>query len=420
MRPKKQKVDLDALAAKEEAEKEEDAEESEEESEEAEEEEEAESEEADEPEVKKSKKNKRKREDDEEKELEDIENRYMEKILTDKNEKEEKEETEEKEEDSDSDNEEEAEAPKALIHESLVHESLVHESLANNTEVDKAESTVFIGNLPSIVITEKPKFKELKTLLASKGGKVKSVRFRSIAFSEMLPRKAAFVKHKFHSSRETVNAYAVFDKPEHARAALALNGTVFADHHLRVDSVAHPGKQDNKRTIFVGNLDFEGDEEPLWRHFSACGEIEYVRIVRDSKTNVGKGFGYVQFTDPVAVTKALMLDGQPVDDTPRARKLRVSRSKNIRKPNDRSAPAPQGPNSKRPRLTNEEKTKLGRAKSVVGKAGRAEIQSVLEGTRASKGDTVRGIKNGGKRKKPRIRERSTAFKRQRKAESQKP
>lgn len=413
MQPVKQKVDLDALTAKNKADEEEiDEESQEEEPEAAEVEEEDESVEEGEPAVKKSKKNKRKREDDEEKELEDIENRYMEKILTDKNGKE---VTEEKEEDSESDNEAEAEAPKALIHESLVHESLV-----NNTEVDKAESTVFIGNLPSIVITEKPKFKELKTLLASKGGKVKSVRFRSIAFSEMLPRKAAFVKHKFHSSRETVNAYAVFDKPEHARAALALNGTVFADHHLRVDSVAHPGKQDNKRTIFVGNLDFEGDEEPLWRHFSACGEIEYVRIVRDSKTNVGKGFGYVQFTDPVAVTKALMLDGQPVDDTPKARKLRVSRSKNIRKPNDRSAPAPQRANSKKPRLTNDEKTKLGRAKSVLGKAGRAEIQSVLEGTRASKGDAVRGIKNGGKRKKPRIRERSTAFKRQRKAESLKP
>lgn len=294
----------------------------------------------------------------------------------------------------------------------LTHETLVHESLINNTEIEKADSTLFIGNLPSIVITDKTKFKEFKKFLVSKGGNVVSVRFRSIAFSEMLPRKAAFVQHKFHSSRETVNAYAVFDKPENARLALALNGTLFEDFHLRVDSVSHPGKQDNKRSIFVGNLDFEIDEEPLWRHFGGCGEIEYVRIVRDSKTNVGKGFGYVQFKDPVAVTKAIMLHEKPLGDA-KGRKLRVTRARNVKK-TESVRDSTIKSKVKKARLTNDERTKLGRARTVVGKAGRAEINAVLEGTRATKGDAVRGIKNGGKRKKPRIRERSTKFKANRK------
>lgn len=367
--------------------------------------------------VKQSKKSKRKREADEDEQLNDIESRYLGKVADDIEEKagRKSEEKDEKNEEEGSDSEAAESQPEQSA---LIDEPMVHESLLNNTEVDKAESTLFIGNLPSIVITEKPKFKEFKKLLASKGGKIQSVRFRSIAFSEMLPRKAAFVKHKFHSSRETVNAYAVYDSPENARIALSLNGTVFADHHLRFDSVAHPGKHDNKRCIFVGNLDFESDEEPLWKHFSECGEVEYVRIIRDSKTNVGKGFGYVQFTDPVAVTKALMLDGKALD-MPKGRKLRVSRAKNIRKPVEKGAFPSQRPNVKKPRLTNEEKTKLGRAKSVLGKAGRAEINSVLEGTRAVKGESVRGIKNNGKRKKPRIRERSTTFKRQRKADGEK-
>ena len=401
----KQKVDLDLLEAQEAQENESESSEEEE----VDESEEAEQETEEAPAQKVSKPSKRKREEAEEKELDDIENRYMQKLLDDKDEK-----VAEEEEESDED--EDSKDSKISEPSALIHESLVHESLLNNTEVDKAESTVFIGNLPSIVITEKQKFKELKALLASKGGKIKSVRFRSIAFSEMLPRKAAFVKHKFHSSRETVNAYAVYDSAENARSALALNGTVFEDHHLRVDSIAHPGKQDNKRSIFVGNLDFEIDEEPLWQHFSSCGDIEYVRIVRDSKTNVGKGFGYVQFADPVAVTKALLLDSQPLGN-PKGRKLRISRSKNIRKPMEKPGfPAHRGhSNIKKPRLTNEEKTKLGRAKSVLGKAGRAEINSVLEGTRAVKGENVRGNRNGGKRKKPRIRERTTNFKRQMKA-----
>lgn len=361
----------------------------------------------------KSKKSKRKREADEEKALDDIESRYMEKMVEEKDD----DDNDKDEEKDDSDNESDKESDKEdTTH--LIHESLDHSSLINTSEVDKAESTIFIGNLSSIVITEKPRFKEFKALLASTGGKIKSVRFRSIAFSEMLPRKAAFVKHKFHSSRETVNAYAVYDSPESARTALSLNGTMFVDHHMRVDSVAHPGKHDNKRSIFVGNLDFEIDEEPLWKHFSTCGEVEYVRIVRDSKTNVGKGFGYVQFVSPVSVTKALILDGKSVDDLPRGRKLRVSRSKNVRKPMaETPAFVRGGPNGlKKSRLTQDEKTKLGRAKSVLGKAGRAEVNAVLEGTRASKSDGVRGMRNGGKRKKPRIRERSTTFKQQRKAD----
>ena len=53
---------------------------------------------------------------------------------------------------------------------------------------------------------------------------------------------------------------------------------------------------DHKRCVFVGNLPFDVQDEELWTHFERCGDIEFVRIVRDKKTNIGKGFGYVQFT----------------------------------------------------------------------------------------------------------------------------
>ena len=36
-------------------------------------------------------------------------------------------------------------------------------------------------------------------------------------------------------------------------------------------------------------------EEGLWRTFSKVGKVENVRVVRDPKTRVGKGFAYVQF-----------------------------------------------------------------------------------------------------------------------------
>src|SRR5262245_33857531 len=39
----------------------------------------------------------------------------------------------------------------------------------------------------------------------------------------------------------------------------------------------------------------DAEEEALRAHFDACGAIEYVRLVRDKETNVGKGIGYVKF-----------------------------------------------------------------------------------------------------------------------------
>lgn len=92
-----------------------------------------------------------------------------------------------------------------------------------------------------------------------------------------------------------MNAYVVYSTPAEAREALKLNGSTILDRHIRVDSVAHPAPHDSKRCIFIGNLDFEAQEENLWRHFASCGKVESVRVVRDSKTNVGKGFAYVQF-----------------------------------------------------------------------------------------------------------------------------
>jgi nucleolar protein 12 len=347
------------------------------------------------------KKRKRRQEDDP-----DVEDRYLQKLSEEVNDQKSKKKKEEKEEDGDdekasgSESEDEKEEKKKKPEPSII---------PNEDEVEKSQRTVFVGNLSNSVITKKADYKALKKLF-SQYGKVNSIRFRSVAFSEMLPRKAAFVKHQFHENRDTVNAYIVLEDKTAANKAVELNGTVFMDHHLRVDSVAHPAKHDHKRSIFVGNLDFEATEEPLWKHFGDCGEIEYVRLIRDAKTNVGKGFGYVQFKDSMSISKALLLDGKKLGG-PKGRQLRISRAKNIKSTTTKDTFKTKS--DKKARLTNEEKTKLGRAKSKLGKAGRSQIDKIIEGTRAKAGDTVPGLKIGGKGKrknKPRIRPRSTNFK----------
>ncbi|ODQ66743.1 RNA-binding domain-containing protein [Nadsonia fulvescens var. elongata DSM 6958] len=351
-------------------------------------------------EVKQQLKKKKKQQEDE-----GLEGRYLNRLLEEQTKEAEKEEKKKDSEEPTADAENTTEPT-----EETVKEDLTHESISNpDKEVDKAERTIFVGNISSSTITKKADYASLKALFAV-FGKIESVRFRSISFSEILPRKVAFVKHKFHSERDTVNAYIVYSSKDSIRKALKLNSTVFLKNHIRVDSVAHPAKHDNKRSVFIGNLSFEAKEEPLWEYFGKCGDIEFVRIIRDSKTNVGKGFAYVQFQDTNGVAKALLLNKKKM---PSGRELRVTRCKNIKKPSS-SLPGSNKPfKVENKKLTDEEKTRLGRAHKMVGKAAKSQISNAVEGVRATKGDSVPGLKigsSGKKKNKPRIRARSTEFK----------
>ncbi|KAB8284833.1 nucleolar protein 12 [Yarrowia lipolytica] len=262
---------------------------------------------------------------------------------------------------------------------------------ATNKELDKADYTIFVGNVSSEVITDKTVYNNFKALFAAIGT-VASVRFRSISFSKLLPRKVAFISQQFHSKRDTVNAYIVFKNVKSVKGALTLNGSVFKGFHMRVDSVAHPGAQDHKRCVFVGALDFEEQEESLWEAFSSCGDVEYVRIVRDPKTNVGKGFAYVQFKDVNSVEQALLLNGKGINElsksTTNKRKLRVSRAKSQHsQERAKQADMKNIRNAKTEGLSRDEKSHFGRAQSRLGKAGKAQLQSIVqEGLRAKKED----------------------------------
>jgi len=210
----------------------------------------------------------------------------------------------------------------------------VHESLTpskDTTELEKATRTVFLANVSTEAITSKS---AKKTLMLHMGSfihslstppegkpphKVESLRFRSTAYAgTSLPKKAAFVKKDLMAATtKSTNAYVIYSTAYAAREAVKrLNGSVVLDRHLRVDGVAHPAKTDHRRCVFVGNLGFVDDEsmldqggenerkrtkipsdieEGLWRQFSKAGTVESVRVVRDEKTRVGKGFAYVQF-----------------------------------------------------------------------------------------------------------------------------
>ncbi|OKL56784.1 Nucleolar protein 12 [Talaromyces atroroseus] len=326
----------------------------------------------------------------------------------------------------------------------------VHETVSGSAEaaeLDKSNRTVFLGNVSNSAITSKSDRKTLLTHVSSflstlpksdVPHKVESIRFRSTAYGTKLgvPRRAAFAhKEIMDTTASSTNAYIVYSTPIAAqRAPRALNGTVVLDRHLRVDNVAHPSAIDNKRCVFVGNLDFVGQEtvpdddeegtrkkkkpsapadveEGLWRTFNSNtgnsekknaggGNVESVRVIRDQATRIGKGFAYVQFYDSNCVEAALLLDGKKFPPL-LPRKLRVTRARKASK--KRETGQPRGA----PTTDSARNTLRGRAKKLLGRAGAAKVHDgkpfVFEGQRAvEKTDTpkTKSKSRGGSKGRP--------------------
>ncbi|KAK3936002.1 nucleolar protein 12 [Diplogelasinospora grovesii] len=305
---------------------------------------------------------------------------------------------------------------------------IMHESLTAKTaesELEKANRTVFLSNVSTEAITDRKSKKTLMRYLssildkdASPPQKVDSIRFRSTAFSTAgIPKRAAYIKKEvLEATTKSTNAYVVYSTPAAARAACTrLNGTIVLDRHIRVDSVAHPSPVDHRRCVFVGNLGFVDDEsvlntvtneegkevtekkkrtkvpmdveEGLWRVFGKeGGKVESVRVVRDPVTRVGKGFAYVQFYDGNSVESALLLSGKKFPPM-LPRELRVNRCKAPHKtarameakmgksdPKDRRGRGKErNANGYVPKPTAEAQTLAGRAGRLLGRAGAQQL-----------------------------------------------
>lgn len=170
-------------------------------------------------------------------------------------------------------------------------------------------------------------------------------------------KRIAFIKGELHSEAATLHAYIVFahEAPGRSknvppvmnpfeaakRAVEVCNGMVYMDRTIRVDHVRtsdtmgdtrRPGHFDPRRTIFVGGLDFQTNEEDLRTLFenlliaeteengddddessesnsdgddknedksnktaARASWVTHVRIIRDKETQLGKGIAYVEF-----------------------------------------------------------------------------------------------------------------------------
>lgn len=64
-------------------------------------------------------------------------------------------------------------------------------------------------------------------------------------------------------------------------------------------------KFDEHVTVFLGNLPIDVQENDVHEFFSDCGSISGVRLVRDSLTGAGKGFGFISFHSQDSLVLAL-------------------------------------------------------------------------------------------------------------------
>ena len=186
------------------------------------------------------------------------------------------------------------------------------------TDPEKGKRTVFVGNLPP-TCTKKQLVK-----MFCRFGKIESVRFRCARGSKVLP-KRTIAKQGWANTEQSTEmiAYIVFEKEDDMMKSLEANGTLLEDRHVRVDSIEGTSQYKHSHSIFVGNLPFTITNERLREALQQCGEIEGTRVVRDKKTGIGKGFGFVLFKEKSGVmfalkqAKSIEIDG---------RKLRIFKS----------------------------------------------------------------------------------------------
>ncbi|XP_028396068.1 RNA-binding protein 34-like [Dendronephthya gigantea] len=183
---------------------------------------------------------------------------------------------------------------------------------------ERLARTIFVGNLPLSISR-----KDLKTFF-KKYGDVESSRLRSVAVPDLkTSKKVAAIRKTFNPNRNNVNGYVVFKDKKSVEESLSSNGKIIDGLHIRVDRVDNGGKQhDHKRSVFVGNLIFDMKEETLSEFFSPCGEVLNARVIRDSTTGIGKGFGYVLFKEASSVSLALKMNNSELS----GRKIRIQRS----------------------------------------------------------------------------------------------
>lgn len=78
--------------------------------------------------------------------------------------------------------------------------------------------------------------------------------------------------------------------------------------------------ESDKRSVYVGQVDYGATPEELQEHFRTCGAINRITILVDKYTGMPKGYAYVEFAEEDAVQNAILLN----DTMFRGRQIKVT------------------------------------------------------------------------------------------------
>ncbi|KAF7330957.1 Nuclear localization sequence-binding protein [Mycena venus] len=76
------------------------------------------------------------------------------------------------------------------------------------------------------------------------------------------------------------------------------------------------GGEEEIKSIFVGKLSWNVDNDRLAQEFASCGEVVSATVAIDRNTGQSRGFGHVHFTTTEAVEAALKMNGTEIDGRP--------------------------------------------------------------------------------------------------------
>ncbi|XP_018412840.1 PREDICTED: embryonic polyadenylate-binding protein 2 [Nanorana parkeri] len=67
-------------------------------------------------------------------------------------------------------------------------------------------------------------------------------------------------------------------------------------------------READKRSVYVGNVDYGGTAQDLESHFSSCGSINRITILCDRYSGHPKGYAYIEFAEQQSAEAAVELD----------------------------------------------------------------------------------------------------------------
>lgn len=105
---------------------------------------------------------------------------------------------------------------------------------------------------------------------------------------------------------------------------------VSATNSTKTTSSDSDNDNSGKKTVYVGNLDFDITEEAISALFETYGEISTVRLMRDKETGKGRGFCFVEMDAAGAQTAIDSLNGSDFS----GRTLKVNIANNRRNYNN--------------------------------------------------------------------------------------